>query len=150
RFYIGGDWVTPAGADRLKVISPVTEDVVATVPAGARADVDRAVAAARKALVSDPWASMSLEDRVGLLERLRDLLVKHSEELAQVITEEMGCPISQSRAIQVVNPVRILEGYLDAAEHYPFRSVRRSEHGHALVLRQPVGVVAGVVPWNVP
>ncbi|MEZ2392107.1 aldehyde dehydrogenase [bacterium RCC_150] len=150
RLYIGGDWVTPAGDNRIQVISPVTEDVIATVPAGSRADIDRAVAAARKALVSNPWASMVLEDRIALMERFRDLLVKNSEELAQIITEEMGCPISQSRAIQVVNPVRILEGYIEAATAYPFRSVRHSEYGHALVLREPVGVVAGVVPWNVP
>ena len=150
RLYIAGDWVVPTSRDRIEVISPVTEEVVATVPAGTRADVDRAVAAARTALRSNPWASMTLEDRIALLERLRDLLVKHSEELAQAITAEMGCPISQSRAIQVVNPVRILEGYLEVAASYPFRSVRRSAHGQALVLREPVGVVAGVVPWNVP
>ncbi|MFF4357684.1 aldehyde dehydrogenase [Streptomyces sp. NPDC001604] len=150
RLYIGGDWAAPAGDDRIEVVSPVTEEVIATVPAGSRMDIDRAVAAAHAALISNPWASTTLEDRIALLERLRDLLVKHSDELAQVITEEMGCPISQSRAIQVVNPVRILEGYIEAARQYPFRSVRRSEHGQALVLREPVGVVAGVVPWNVP
>ncbi|MGW2651556.1 aldehyde dehydrogenase [Streptomyces sp. NPDC001393] len=142
--------MTPAGHDRIEVISPVTEEVIATVPAGSRADIDRAVAAAQAALISHPWASTTLEDRIALMERLRDLLVKHSDELARVITEEMGCTISQSRAIQVVNPVRILEGYIEAASRYPFRSVRRSEYGQALVLRQPVGVVAGVVPWNVP
>lgn len=150
RLYIGGDWAAPASDDRIEVISPVTEEVIATVPAGTRADIDRAVAAARVALVSKPWASTTLEDRIALMERLRDLLVKHSDELAQVITAEMGCPISQSRAIQVVNPVRIIEGYIEAARQYPFRSVRRSEHGQALVLREPAGVVAGVVPWNVP
>ncbi|TDO51588.1 betaine-aldehyde dehydrogenase [Kribbella sp. VKM Ac-2527] len=150
RLYIGGEWVVPAGDDRIPVISPVSEEVIASVPAGTRADIDRAVTAAHEALVANPWASTTLEDRIALVERLRDLLVKHSEELAQVITEEMGCPISQSRAIQVVNPVRILEGYVEAATRYPFRSVRRSEHGQALVLREPVGVVAAVVPWNVP
>ena len=62
----------------------------------------------------------------------------------------MGCPITQSRAIQVVNPVRILDAYLEVAATYPFRSVRRSDNGRALVLRSPVGVVAGIVPWNVP
>src|SRR5207249_9537604 len=95
RLYIGGDWVTPAGDDRIQVVSPVSEEVIATVPGGSRADIDRAVAAARKALVSNPWASMTLEDRIALLERLRDLLVKNSEELAQIITAEMGCPIDR-------------------------------------------------------
>jgi aldehyde dehydrogenase (NAD+) len=62
----------------------------------------------------------------------------------------MGCPITQSRSIQVVNPVRILEAYLETAAAYPFSSVRRSSNGQAFVLREPVGVVAGIVPWNVP
>ena len=68
----------------------------------------RAVAAAQQALTSGPWPGMSLEDRIGILERFRDLLVEASEELAQLITDEMGCPIAQSRSIQVVNPVGIL------------------------------------------
>ncbi len=93
---------------------------------------------------------MSLEDRIRILTRLRDLLVAHAEEFAQLITDEMGCPITQSRAIQVSNPVGILEAYLDAAAEYPFRAIRHSKVGQALVTKDPVGVVAAVVPWNVP
>jgi betaine-aldehyde dehydrogenase len=93
---------------------------------------------------------MTLEDRIGILRRLRDLMVDQSDLLADTITQEMGCPISQSRSIQVVNPVRILEAYLEIAAQYPFRSLRTSSYGHALILREPVGVVAGIVPWNVP
>ena len=93
---------------------------------------------------------MSLEDRIGILDRFRDLLLEKSEDLAQLITDEMGCPITQSRSIQVVNPVGILDAYVDTAKNYPFRAVRRSANGQALVTREPIGVVAGVVPWNVP
>ncbi len=93
---------------------------------------------------------MSLGRPHRILERFRDLLLASSEDLAQLITEEMGCPITQSRNIQVVNPVGILEAYLDVARNYPFRVVRRSANGQALVTREPVGVVAGIVPWNVP
>src|SRR5947209_952378 len=92
--YIGGTWVAPAAGDRIEVVSPVSEEVIASVPAGSREDIDRAVAAARIALESDPWRRMTLEDRIGILTRLRNLLVDHAEELAEVITEEMGCPIS--------------------------------------------------------
>ncbi|HEX3678625.1 MAG TPA: aldehyde dehydrogenase [Galbitalea sp.] len=148
--FIGGEWIPPAAHDRLDVVSPWSEEVIASVPSGSREDVDRAVAAARRALEDGPWPAMTLEDRVSVLKRLRELLVDHSEELAQLITDEMGCPITQSRNIQVVNPVRILDAYLDAAATYPFRTVRRSDSGHALVTREPVGVVAAVVPWNVP
>ena len=148
--FIGGEWVAPAGPDKIEVISPWTEEVIATVPAGSAEDVDRAVAAARSALTRGPWPAMSFEERVALVNRLRDLLVGHAEKLAQVITAEMGSPITQSRNIQVPNPVKILEAYVDTARTYPFEEVRRSANGQALVLRQPVGVVAGVVPWNVP
>jgi betaine-aldehyde dehydrogenase len=148
--FIGGDWVAPATRDRIEVVSPWSEDVIATVPSGSREDVDRAVAAARRALDAGPWPSMPIGERVAILERFRELLVEHSEELAQLITAEMGCPITQSRNIQVVNPVGILNEYLETAETYPFRSVRRSANGQALVMRAPVGVVAAVVPWNVP
>ena len=87
---------------------------------------------------------------MAIVARLRDLLVQHAEDFAQLITEEMGCPISQSRAIQVPNPVGILDAYLDVAATYPFREVRQSRNGQALVTREPVGVVAAIVPWNVP
>lgn len=148
--FIGGEWVTPARADVIEVVSPFTEQVIATVPAGSTEDVDRAVGAARGALVTGAWPSWSPEDRLALVERLRDLLVQRAEDFAQIITAEMGCPITQSRAIQVPNPVGILEAYVEAARTYPFAEVRRSANGQALVLREPVGVVAGVVPWNVP
>jgi aldehyde dehydrogenase (NAD+) len=71
--------------------------------------------------------------------------------MARLITEEMGCPITQARNIQVVTPVDIIDSYLQTAQDYPFREVRRSLKGAtALVVRQPVGVVAAVTPWNVP
>ena len=73
-----------------------------------------------------------------------------TDDFAQLITDEMGCPITQSRAIQVGNPVGILEAYLDVAAEYPFRTIRHSKVGQALVTHEPVGVVAAVVPWNVP
>src|SRR5689334_7579814 len=105
--FIGGEWVTAATRDRLDIISPVTEQKIASVPSASREDVDRAVLAARTALDSGPWAAMTLDDRRVMLKRLRGLLIEHGEELAQLITAEMGCPITQSRTIQVVNPVRV-------------------------------------------
>jgi aldehyde dehydrogenase (NAD+) len=148
--FIGGEWVPAVTHDRISVVAPWSEEVIASVPSGSAADVDRAVTAARRALAAGAWPAMTLDDRVSILKRFRELLVEHSAELARLITDEMGCPITQSRNIQVVNPVRILDAYLDVAATYPFRTVRRDEAGQALVTRDPVGVVAGVVPWNVP
>lgn len=148
--FIGGQWVPSTSHQRLEVVSPWTEEVIATVPSGSREDMDQAVVMARRALTTGLWPLMSLDERIAVLVRFRELLVKHGEELAQLITEEMGCTITQSRNIQVTNPVGILDGYLEAAASYPFRSIRRSGAGQALVTRKPVGVVAAVVPWNVP
>jgi aldehyde dehydrogenase (NAD+) len=150
KLFIGGEWIAPSSRDVLQVVSPVTEEVFATVPSASVIDVDRAVAAARMALDSGPWPRMTLDERVAVLKAFRDLYESHRDELAALITDEMGCPISLSRMIQADFPRLILESYLDVAETYPFREVRRSSTGTALVTREPIGVVAAVVPWNVP
>jgi acyl-CoA reductase-like NAD-dependent aldehyde dehydrogenase len=93
---------------------------------------------------------MTLSERLEVLRRFHSLYVDHNEALASVITEEMGCPISLSRTFQAGSPHLILQSYLELAETYPFKSVRRASSGSALVTREPCGVVAAVVPWNVP
>ena len=150
RLFIGGEWVQPSATDVIEVISPVTEGVFATVPSGAVADIDRAVAAARKAFDEGPWPRMSVAERVGVLRAFHDLYAAHRDEMAALITDEMGCPISLSRTVQAEFPRLILESYLDLSQTYPFRSVRRASTGSALVTREPVGVVGAIVPWNVP
>ncbi|WP_327657293.1 aldehyde dehydrogenase family protein [Streptomyces sp. NBC_00483] len=150
RLFIGGEWVEPATAERIDVISPVTEEPVASIPSGSPADMDRAVAAARAAF-DGGWATSPIEERIGVLQRLRNGIEANSEELAQLITQEMGCPITQSRTIQVVAPLGVLDTYLSLARDFRFDEVRRSLNGAAaLVTREPVGVVAAVIPWNMP
>ncbi|WNF00344.1 aldehyde dehydrogenase [Streptomyces luomodiensis] len=149
RLFVGGQWV-PAHGERLEIVSPYTEQVIADVPSASLTDNDRAVAAAREAFDNGPWPRMPLEERIAALRELRRLLADHQEPLARLITEEMGCPIAQSRTIQAVNPVRVIDACLDLAPEFPFRSVRRADTGSALVTREPVGVVAAVVPWNMP
>lgn len=150
RLFIDGEWVKPSGTDQISVVSPSSEQILARVPAGGRADVDRAVAAARKAFDAGPWPRMTLDERIGILLRFRDAYRSRQEEMAELITAEMGSPISQSRAIQVTAPLAILENYVDVAREYPFTSVRRSITGTSVVSQDPVGVVAAIVPWNVP
>jgi acyl-CoA reductase-like NAD-dependent aldehyde dehydrogenase len=150
QFFIDGEWVDPSGTETLEVISPVTEEVFATVACAEAPDVDRAVEAARRAFDFGPWPQMSVDARVEVLRRFAELYRDHEDQMALLITEEMGCPITLSRTFQAGAPRRILESFLDLASTYPFRSVRRSETGTSLVTREPVGVVAAVVPWNVP
>ena len=85
-----------------------------------------------------------------MLQRLRDSLVEHREVIADLLTEEMGCPITQSRTAQADVARVILESYLELVARYPLSTVRPSSSGTALVTREPVGVVAAIVPWNVP
>jgi acyl-CoA reductase-like NAD-dependent aldehyde dehydrogenase len=150
QLFIGGDWVAPASHSVIDVISPVTEAPIAAVPAASPQDAERAVAAARDAFDVGPWPRMTLEERLEVLRRFRDLYVAHEEAMANLVTQEMGCPISLSKTFQAAAPRLILESYLELAETYPFRCVRRSSTGSALVTREPAGVVAAVVPWNVP
>ena len=148
--FLGGEWVAPERAATVDVISPSTGEAIASVPAAGRVDVDRAVASARAALERGAWSKYGLADRLEVLRRFKELFAGHRERLAQVVTAEMGCPITQSRAIQAQNPIKFMEYYLELADHYPFREIRRHETGTALVTREPVGVVAAIIPWNMP
>ncbi|KQS64360.1 aldehyde dehydrogenase [Modestobacter sp. Leaf380] len=149
RLFIGGRWV-PGTGEVIEVVSPTTEQVIARVPSASVADMALAVQAARHALDTGPWPQLELAERLALVAELARLMRAEQEAIAQLITAEMGCPITQSRTIQAVTPVRVVESYLQIARQHPFREIRRSSTGAALVTREPVGVVAAVTPWNVP
>ena len=148
--FIDGDWAASESEERLTVVNPYSEHAVARVPAGSRADIDRAVAAARDAFDSGPWPRMSLDDRVELLTRLSNALQDHADEFAEMISVEMGCPISQSRTIQVQRARERMDSYVSLAASVPFESVRDWRGARGLVTREAIGVVAAVIPWNTP
>ena len=148
--YIGGKFVPPDSTDTIPLVSPVTEEEIGRVPAATTVDVDRAVAAARHAFDHGGWGQTTLDERLEIVRRLRQRLLANQEDLAVTITQQMGCPISQSRTIQTDNTIRAIDAYLDFVPSYPFRSLRRSSLTNALVTRGPVGVVAAVSPWNMP
>jgi aldehyde dehydrogenase (NAD+) len=150
KFFIGGDWVDPAGNDTLAVISPATEEVIAKVPDATTADVDRAVAAAREAFDSGPWPQMSPAERADIMAAISGLLQARYEEIAQTISEEMGSPISFSVMGQVFSAAMVLDYYTGLAREFAFEERRPGILGPTLVRREPVGVVGAIVPWNVP
>jgi len=150
KVFVGGEWEPPIGADSIAVISPLSEQEFARVPSASRADVDRAVSAARRAFDSGPWPRMKAEDRIATLLRLRDRFAARREEMAQTITDEMGSPISFSRGLQTGVPIWMIEAQTEIAKTYPWRQLRQSATGNGLVLREPKGVVVAIVPWNVP
>ena len=150
RIYVDGAWTKPQSSDSVDVISPSTEERIARVASGSKADIDTAVAAARRALEQGPWSRMPLAERMEMLRRLSGLLKDEQDKIARLVTDEMGCPITLSRSMQAAGPRVLLDSFLELAPDYPFQELRRSSTGNGLVIREPVGVVAAVIPWNAP
>ncbi len=148
--FIGGEWVAPSGSGRIEVISPLTGKPIASVPEGTTADMDAAVQAARDAFDNGPWPSTPAEERADVMARLLDLLYARSNDLAEIITAENGCPILFSHFGQVGATAMVLDYFVGLTRSFPFEEVRPGFMGPALVRREPVGVAAGIVPWNVP
>src|SRR5260370_16258608 len=104
RLFIGGDWVGPSSQSQIEVISPATEQPVATVASASAPDVERAVAAARVAFDSGPWPRMPSSERLGVLRRFLSLYVGNEETIASILTEEIWCPLSPSRPFPAPPP----------------------------------------------
>ncbi|NUR90999.1 MAG: aldehyde dehydrogenase [Nonomuraea sp.] len=150
KLFIGGEWVTPAGTGVIDVISPHTEEVVGRVPDGTAADMDRAVAAAREAFDHGPWPRMSFAERAAIIGRLADVYEAKQGEMAALITEEMGSPITFSQLAQAPQPLGMLRFFAEYGSTFQQEEQRPGLFGPTTVRREPVGVVAAVVPWNVP
>ncbi len=143
-FFIGGSWVAPAGDGVIDVVNPTTEQVIATVPEGTPADVDDAVAAAR--LAFDAWAGTPAQERAKYLTALQEALAARTDEVARTISAEMGAPLRMALQVQTGLPLGVLGTYAALLPTYPFEE----EIGNSLVVREPVGVVAAITPWNYP
>lgn len=150
RLFIGGDWVAPDSSDVIEVISPSTEQVMGSVPDATTVDVDRAVVAARSALTSGPWPAMSPAERADIMAALSGVLQARSTDIAQMITEQNGSPISWSIMGQVFSSTLALDYYADLTRTYDFEERRDGMMGPVLLRREPIGVVGAIVPWNVP
>jgi aldehyde dehydrogenase (NAD+) len=148
--YIGGQFVDSTGSGTIEVISPHTEEVIGHAPDGTTEDMDRAVAAARKAFDEGPWPRMSIEERLEKLTALSDKLNERAPEFANLITAEVGSPIQFSIIAQAYAAFMILGYYNGMAGQYPFEEVRQGMLGPVLVRKEPVGVVAAITPWNTP
>jgi aldehyde dehydrogenase (NAD+) len=150
RLWIGGEWEKPSSGATLEVVSPFTEQAVGRVPEAKEADVDKAVAAARRAFDEGPWPRLSASERADVMGKLQGALQSRAGDLASTITAEMGSPITFSHMGQVLAANMVLAYYAKLTREYPFEEVRAGMLGPALVRQEPVGVVAGIVPWNVP
>jgi aldehyde dehydrogenase (NAD+) len=140
--YIAGQWVAPRATETIAVENPVTETVLGHVPAGSPSDVDAAVAAARAAFPA--WAALSQAERGAHLDRLHAALSARKELIAQTVAREVGTPMKVAQRVQTELPLTVLRGYADATADEP------EIVGNSLVVREPVGVVGAITPWNYP
>jgi aldehyde dehydrogenase (NAD+) len=147
--YIGGEWVAPASTGTIEVVSPTTEEVIAQVPEASEGDVDRAVEAALAALAG-PYPALTPDERADYLVKLSQAIQARSQEIADVITAEMGSPSSWALMGQVFSSTMVLDGWADLTRTFPFEEIRPGALGPVLVRKEPVGVSAGIIPWNVP
>ena len=142
--YINGAWVPPSSDASLEVRNAATEEVIARVPAGTTDDVELAVRAARAAFGS--WAATPVEQRSVFLQNVAGALAARADEIARIITAEVGMPLKLSQRIQAALPPQVMESYARLAREYRFEE----RVANSLVIKEPVGVVGAITPWNYP
>jgi aldehyde dehydrogenase (NAD+) len=144
KFYINGEWVDPVQPKTIDVINPATEEVFAKISGGSKADVDKAVAAARAAFPA--FSQTTKEERVELLKKILTAYQKKLEDIAQACSSEMGAPIGLARSAQAAAGMGHLASTLKALEDMEFEEQR----GSSRIYREPIGVVGLITPWNWP
>jgi acyl-CoA reductase-like NAD-dependent aldehyde dehydrogenase len=144
KLYINGQWTAPKGIQSIDVINASTEEVMGRVPEGTKADVDAAVAAARAAFKS--WSTTSAAERAGFLLKIHEGLKARAEEIGKLIAGEVGMPLKLATMIQVGSPTATFGIYAKLLGNFSFEE----KVGNSLVVREPVGVVAAITPWNYP
>ncbi len=151
RLFIGGEWVAPAQGGTIEVVSPHTEQVSAIVAEAREDDMDRAVAAARKAFDEGPWPSMPVEERAAFLRSMAKQLESRQQELALSFTAEIGA-LATFAPFAASDSTATLAKYADIGEAFEWEKRQPSSlPGHtSVIIRDPVGVVAAIAPWNMP
>jgi acyl-CoA reductase-like NAD-dependent aldehyde dehydrogenase len=144
KIYIGGQWVQSAGTGVLEVINSTTEQVMGSVPEGTVEDVDNAVAAARSAFES--WSQTSVQERADWMQRISEGLGARMDEIAELIAQEVGMPVKLSNIIQAGLPTTTFGSMPKLLAELQWEE----EVGNSLIVREPVGVVGAITPWNYP
>ena len=144
QFYLDGRWAAPAGTDLIAVHCPTDGSLLARIPEGNEQDADAAVRSARAAF--DSWATTPAALRAEYLTKIQAGLSARAEEIAETITLEMGMPLKLSKIIQAGSPIALFGVYAKILADFPFEQ----RVGHSLVVREPVGVVVAITPWNYP
>jgi betaine-aldehyde dehydrogenase len=144
RLYIGGEWVLPARDDTIAVFDATTEEMIGQIPRGTAGDGERAIAAARKAF--DSWSRVSPAERAKYTSLISESLGRRMVEISQLISHELGMPINLSMMIQLGLPIATFASMADLVGQLAWEETV----GNSLVVREPVGVVGAITPWNYP
>lgn len=148
QIYVGGRWVDSAGTERIDVVDPSTEQVVGRVPAGVPADVDLAVSAAREAFAR--WSAVPLVERADALAALSAAMKSASAELAEVVAAELGPPMKIAKIVHLGSAVAVADSYVELAADPGLAAGMETTVGNSLVVKEPVGTVGAITPWNYP
>jgi|TARA_B100001996_G_scaffold365280_1_gene335038 betaine-aldehyde dehydrogenase len=144
QLYINGKWVEASGKGSIDVINPATEEIIGRIPVGTTKDVDDAVSAA--SLAFETWSRSSISERINLLNALSNKLKERGEEIAQIITAEVGTPIGYSRVAMVGTPRVVARNYAKILEDFSWEEKVRN----SIICKEPIGVCAFITPWNFP
>jgi len=146
--YINGQWVSSIGGKPLEVINPSTEEVLAVITLGSEEDTNNAVAAARKTF--DSWSLTSKEERIALLTALQEQYEKRSDEMAKIISDEMGAPITMSQISQTGAGLGHLKGAITELKSFEFERGLNDDSPNDRIHYEAIGVCALITPWNWP
>ncbi len=144
KLYIGGQWVSPAGAGKIEVVNPTTEEPLGSVPEGSAQDVERAVQAARDAFPT--WSQTPVQRRAESLQAIADGIGERMDQIAALIAHEVGMPVKLARMIQAGLPRTDFASMPQVME----QTLWEEEVGNSLLVREPIGVVGAITPWNYP
>jgi aldehyde dehydrogenase (NAD+) len=149
KLLIGNEWRDAVSGQTMEVVNPATEEIVAAVACAGREDLDAAVTAARAALAG-PWSAMSVRERGRLVRKLGERLVERADEVARLETVHNGKPISESRQIEIPAAAECFEYYGGWSDKVMGETIPVKGNHLTYTLREPIGVVAAIVPWNFP
>ncbi len=151
QLFIDGKWNAPESESAITVISPHSEAVIGRAATAGPGDVNRAVDAARAAFDTGPWPRMQPAERIEALTRLAGIYKERRADMTELISAEIGAPISFAKRAQVMLPLTMLSAFCGLAGSYEWQEERPGLYGKNIrIVKQPVGVVAAVVPWNMP
>ena len=147
KFYINGQWCNPISSQVLDVINPANEEIVSQITLGNEQDLNNAVEAAKNSF--DSWSVSSVDERLKLLNKLRDIYQKRFDEMTIAITIEMGCPKDFSSNTQTQSGLDHLNDFIDQLKNFKFEN-KFSEKSNNYITHEPIGVCGLITPWNWP